>query len=159
MTIGPRRVVTTHDAAGRAAVLIDDICPHETSNRPGMTICNLWSTSELPVDNLEAGDTGGSVRGTVVEGGSVFRLIEFRPGVAPRVHATQTIDYAVVISGEIDMELEPGEEVKLRAGDVLVQRGTVHNWNNRSNQPCLMAFVMLAAAPVVIGGLPVRPHG
>jgi quercetin dioxygenase-like cupin family protein len=79
--------------------------------------------------------------------GTVFRIVEYRPGVAPRHHRTESIDYAVVLAGQIDMELE-GETVHLRAGDVLVQRGTVHNWVNRGAEPCVIAFVLVAAKPV-----------
>jgi quercetin dioxygenase-like cupin family protein len=57
----------------------------------------------------------------------------------------------VVISGTIDMELD-GETVTLNAGDVLVQRGTVHNWVNRSNEPCIIAFVLVTGKPVTAGG-------
>ena len=63
----------------------------------------------------------------------MFRIVEYRPGVAPRNHRTESLDYAVVLSGEIDMELD-GSVVHLRAGDVLVQRGTVHNWVNRGTR-------------------------
>ena len=72
--------------------------------------------------------------------------------MAPRVHRTDSIDYAVVISGEIDMELEKGTEVHLNAGDVLVQRGTVHCWINRGKAPCVMAFALIDAKSAVAGG-------
>jgi len=79
----------------------------------------------------------------------VFRFVEYRPGVAPRNHRTESIDYAVVLSGEIDMELDDGVTVHLRQGDALVQRGTIHNWVNRGTQPCVIAFVLVAAKPVL----------
>ena len=78
-------------------------------------------------------------------------MIEFAPGVAPRNHRTNSIDYAIVLSGEIDMELDD-QCVTLRAGDVLVQRGTIHNWVNRSDAPCVIAFVLIDARPVEHGG-------
>jgi mannose-6-phosphate isomerase-like protein (cupin superfamily) len=71
--------------------------------------------------------------------------------VAPRNHRTESIDYAVVMSGEIDMEMDD-TTVHLRAGDVLVQRGTIHNWVNRGTEPCVIAFVLAAAKPVQRGG-------
>jgi quercetin dioxygenase-like cupin family protein len=77
----------------------------------------------------------------------VFRVVQYDPGVAPRNHRTESIDYAVVLSGEIDMELD-GSAVHLRAGDVLVQRGTMHNWVNRGTKPCVIAFVLVAAKPM-----------
>ena len=88
----------------------------------------------------------------------MFRVVEFAPGVAPRVHRTDSIDYAVVISGEIDMELD-NSVVHLKAGDVLVQRGTIHNWVNRGNAPCVIAFVLIDAKPVEVGGKVLHAQG
>ena len=80
------------------------------------------------------------------------------PGVAPRVHRTDSIDYAVVMSGEIDMQLDDSE-VHLQAGDVLVQRGTIHNWVNRGDEPCVIAFVLIDAKPVTAGGRTLHAEG
>ena len=88
---------------------------------------------------------------TTDPGGTVFRIVEYQPGVAPRNHRTESLDYAVVLSGEIDMELD-GSAVHLRAGDVQVQRGTIHNWVNRGTEPCVIAFVLIAAKPVERAG-------
>jgi quercetin dioxygenase-like cupin family protein len=81
----------------------------------------------------------------------VFRLVEYGPGVTPRNHRTESIDYAIILSGEIDMEMD-GTMVHLKAGDVLVQRGTIHNWINRGSAPCVIAFVVVAAKPVARAG-------
>ncbi|MBP1720570.1 MAG: hypothetical protein H6Q50_82, partial [Deltaproteobacteria bacterium] len=81
--------------------------------------------------------------GTTIAGGSVFRVIQYNPGVAERWHRTDSIDYAVILSGEIDMQMDEGE-VHLKAGDVVVQRGTTHNWVNRGTAPCVIAFVLIA---------------
>jgi quercetin dioxygenase-like cupin family protein len=79
-------------------------------------------------------------------------VIEYAPGRPPRRHRTESIDYAIVISGEIDMELEDeSESVHLKAGDVLVQRGTLHNWVNNGSEPCLIAFILIDATPVAAG--------
>ena len=85
-------------------------------------------------------------------GGSVFRVVEYAPGRPPRNHRTDSIDYAIVMRGEIDMELDDGVSVHLRAGDVLVQRGTIHNWQNNGTEPCLIAFILIDAKPVEAGG-------
>jgi quercetin dioxygenase-like cupin family protein len=78
--------------------------------------------------------------------------------VARRNHRTDSIDYAVVISGELDMEID--ESVgHLKAGDVLVQRGTIHNWVNRGTEPCVIAFVLIDAKPVEAGGKVLRAEG
>jgi quercetin dioxygenase-like cupin family protein len=82
----------------------------------------------------------------------VFRVVSFGPGVTPRNHRTDSIDYGTVISGEIDMELDDGRSVHLKAGDVLVQRGTIHNWVNKGTAPCVIAFAQVAAKPVTAGG-------
>jgi quercetin dioxygenase-like cupin family protein len=151
MAVQVRRVVTGHDAKGRAVVKIDEVSRTVLSNRPGATSCVIWTTEPFPVSN--AGDADGALRqvGTTLKNGTVFRVIEFAPGVAPRNHRTDSIDYAVVVSGEIDMEIEDSV-VHLKAGDVLVQRGTIHNWVNRGSGPCVMAFVLIDARPVEAGG-------
>jgi len=74
-------------------------------------------------------------------------VVSFGPGVAPRNHRTDSIDFAVVMSGEIDMQLDD-ETVHLRAGDVMVQRGTIHNWVNTGKEPCVIAFTLVASKPV-----------
>ena len=71
--------------------------------------------------------------------------------MAPRNHRTDSIDYLVVLSGEIDMELAD-TVVHLKAGDVLVQRGTIHNWINRGPEPCVLAGVLIDAKSVEVGG-------
>jgi quercetin dioxygenase-like cupin family protein len=151
MTLSIRRVVTGHDARGRAIVAIDEICGNVISRRPNHASCVVWSTGAFPADNADDLDGASREVATTDPGGTVFRIVEYSPGVAPRNHRTESIDYAVVLAGEIDMELE-GETVQLRAGDVLVQRGTVHNWVNRGTEPCVIAFVLVAAKPVERNG-------
>src|SRR5918994_398177 len=151
MAVQVRRVVTGHDANGRAVVKIDEVSNNITSNRPGASACVVWTTESFPVNNTGDADEGLRNVGTTLKNGTVFRVIEFAPGVAPRNHRTDSIDYAVVISGEIDMELEDSV-VHLNAGDVLVQRGTIHNWVNRSTKSCVIAFVLVDAKPVEVDG-------
>jgi quercetin dioxygenase-like cupin family protein len=152
MTLKIRRVVTGHDQNGRAVVAIDETCRNVVSRRPNHASCVVWSTAEFPADN--ATETDGAEReiATTDPNGTVFRIVEYGPGVAPRNHRTESVDYAVMISGEIDMEVE-GTTVHLAAGDVLVQRGTIHNWINRGTEPCVIAFVLIAAKPVERGGI------
>jgi quercetin dioxygenase-like cupin family protein len=151
MPLAIRRIVTGHDQNGRAIVTVDEIARNVISRRPNHASCVIWSTGESPADN--GGDADGGARdvATTDPHGTVFRLVEYSPGVAPRNHRTESIDYAVVMSGEIDMELD-GATVHLKAGDVLVQRGTIHNWNNRGSTPCVVAFVLVAAKPVERAG-------
>lgn len=124
-----RRLVTDHDAQGRSVVAIDERCTNVISRRPGHQSCVAWTGAD----------------------GTIFRIVEYQPGVAPRKHRTETVDYAVVLTGEIDMQLDDST-VHLRAGDVLVQQGTMHDWVNRGTVPCVIAFVLVPAKPVEHGG-------
>ena len=77
--------------------------------------------------------------------------MKYDPGVVPRNHRIQSIDYAVIMSGELTMRLDQGEII-LREGDVLVQRGTIHDWVNDGTEPCIVAFILCAAKPLEVGG-------
>jgi quercetin dioxygenase-like cupin family protein len=151
MALKIRRVVTGHDKTGKAIVTIDETCGNVVSMRPQQEACVVWTTGELPAD--VSGDEDGAKRkvATTDPNGSVFRVVSFGPGVSPRNHRTESIDYAVVMSGEIDMDID-GAVVHLRAGDVLVQRGTIHNWINNGKEPCIIAFTLIAAKPAEAGG-------
>ena len=158
MALQFRRVVTGHDETGRAVVKIDEIAENLVSSRPGATVSVVWTTQGFPVDNTGNEDQGRRQTGTTLDNGTVFRLLELAPGSAPRNHRTDSIDYAVVMAGEIDMELDD-TTVHLKAGDVLVQRGTIHNWVNRGTLPCVIAFVLIAAKPVEVGGRVLHAQG
>ena len=158
MALQIRRVVTGHDASGRAVVKIDEIAKNLVSSRPGATACVVWTTEGFPVDNTGEEDAGLRKTGTTLDNGTVFRILELAPGVTPRNHRTDSIDYAVVMSGEVDMELDD-TTVRLKAGDVLVQRGTIHNWVNRGSEPCVIAFVLIAAKPVTVGDKVLQAQG
>ena len=159
MALQVRRVITGHDDKGRAIVQIDEVCKHLASGRPGATACNIWTTEGWPANNDSSDDAATRKVGTTLDNGTVFRVISFGPGVAPRNHRTSSIDYLVVLSGEIDMELDDGVSVHVRAGDVMVQRGTVHNWINRGTEPCIVAVELVAAKPVTAGGKVLEAHG
>jgi quercetin dioxygenase-like cupin family protein len=158
MTLQVRRVVTGHDQSGRAVVTIDEVAKNLPSARPGFVASTIWTTETIPADNSGSEDAGARTVATTLPGGTIFRVVEFMPGVAARVHRTDSIDYTVIVSGEIHMELE-GSEVHLKAGDVFVQRGTIHNWINRSDKPCVMALVLVDAKPVAVGGKTLHPVG
>ena len=157
MAFQVRRVVTGHDAEGNAVVLIDDVMT-AAARRPGTEASVIWTTEGFPVNNDGSEDESARQVATTHPNGTVFRVIEFGPGNSPRNHRTDSIDYAVVISGEIDMEMN-GSWVHLRAGDVLVQRGTVHNWVNQGTDPCVIAFVLIDAKPVEVGGKVLAAEG
>ncbi len=159
MALQVRRVVTGHDSSGRAMVQIDEVSQNLRSARPGATACVIWTSEGFPIDNTGTEDEGRRETGTTHENGTVFRILELQPGNTPRVHRTNSLDYAVIMKGEIDMELETGEITHLKAGDVVVQRGTVHNWINRGTEPCVIAFVLIAAKPVEVGGKVLNAFG
>ncbi len=119
MSLRIRRVVTGHDKNGRAIVSIDEPVKNVAQTRPGAEATVIWTSEGLPVNNDGSADTSTRKVGTTLENGTVFRVVSFGPGVAPRNHRTDSIDYGTVISGEIDMELD-GSSVHLKAGDVLV---------------------------------------
>ncbi len=158
MSLKIRRVVTGHDDQGRSKVLIDETVGNVISSRPGAQSSVIWSSTGFPVDNDGDRDPSHKEIATTIDNGTVFRIVYYGPGVAPRNHRTDSIDYAVVISGEIDMELDVGT-VHLKAGDVVVQRGTIHNWVNKGTEPCVIAFSLIAAKPVTAGGKPLPAHG
>jgi quercetin dioxygenase-like cupin family protein len=151
MALQVRRVITGHDASGKAVVKIDEVSKNVTSGRPGATACNIWTTEGFPASNNGAADEGLRKVATTLKNGTIFRVIEFAPGLAARNHRTDSIDYIVVISGEIDMELDD-TLVHLKAGDIMVQRGTIHNWVNRGTAPCVLAVVLIDAKSVEAGG-------
>lgn len=161
-----RRVVTGH-AGGKAVVLYDGAAPNRKIRQAsGLVSTLLWATDESPADINGAADRAQRELGVPPPpNGSVFRLVEFPPqpgGLSreavlaemgltgqsdskhPGMHRTRSLDYAVVIDGEIDMLLDDSE-VHLSAGDVLVQQGTNHAWVNRGSRPCRIAFVLIDA--------------
>jgi len=172
-----RRVVTGHNAAGRSIFVADGPTPHVFSRTKGSAIVHeLWETARTPADNRGNADAiARSHRLAPPPHGSVFRVIEYPPDSerlaaiarehalpddsgraeatdrnAPRhpgFHKTATVDYAIVLSGEIYAMMDEGE-VALKPGDVLIQRGTNHAWSNRTAEPAVVAFVLIDAEPV-----------
>ena len=164
-----RRVVTGH-RDGQGTVLFDGPAPNRKLRQAsGLVSTLLWVTDESPADISGSADRAEREIGVPPPPlGSLFRVVEFPPGgkqmsreavlkemglsgqsasVHPGMHKTRSVDYAVVMEGEIDMVLDDCE-VHLAAGDVLVQQGTNHAWVNRGERPCRIAFVLIdAAAP------------
>ena len=155
-----RRVVTGHDDKGRAMVKIDEVAQHWREGRPGGMVCNIWTTDTVPANNSQDAD-GGMREGkfTMIPNGSVFRILHFAPGLERRMHRTDSIDYLIVMEGEIDMELDDGVMVHIKRGDVMVQRGTIHNWINRGTEPCVLAVILIHADPVIAGGKVLNAEG
>ena len=164
-----RRVVTRH-RYGKAVVLYDSAAPNQKLRQAsGLVSTLVWATDETPADISGSADRAARAIGVPPPpGGSIFRVVDFPPEKAPRsrgailaemgvgdhggarhpgMHRTRSVDYAVVVEGEIDMLLDEGE-VHLQAGDVLVQQGTSHAWVNRGTTPCRIAFVLIDAKEI-----------
>ena len=143
-----RRVVTTHDTHGKAVVSIDGDATNHKFPNDKISSTLMWSTEATPTPFLDDNDEGARILGTTPPlGGSRFTMMELQPGNAGHMHRTDTVDYVICLSGEIDMLLDDAESVTLHAGDVLIQRGTNHAWVNRSDKPCRLAVVLLDAVP------------
>jgi quercetin dioxygenase-like cupin family protein len=160
MPLNVRRIVTGHDTKGRAVVATDETFSASASpTRPGISRVEIWSTDKMPVDNSEgaAGDAqraGFVTRYNYVGSGqgTVIRITEFAPGSPKFMHRTETVDYAILLSGECDLELDDGNVVHMKPGDICVQRGTMHAWVNNGSVPAVFAFVLIDADPVEIAG-------
>ena len=158
--LGVRRVITGHNAAGQAVILADERTfgtgLREDGGRTDATFFALWATHEMPVDlGDEAMDRQREGSLTTVLGtgsGSVLRIGVLAPGTRSPLHRTESLDYGICLEGECDMELDGGDVITLRAGDVVIQRGTNHVWHNRSPMPCRFAWILLDARPVEIDG-------
>ena len=171
-----RRVLTGHDAHGRSTFLADGEAQNvkEMASMPGLALTDLWETAGAPASNT--GDKDSAARPVRLEppkNGTILRIVEFPPDTAwrgsvdgkaafksigaghakdasssdPMMHRTSTVDYIIVLKGEIHAIMETGEKL-LRAGDVLVQRGTNHSWSVRGNEPCIIAAVLVSAKPL-----------
>ena len=149
-----RRVITGHDLNNVAKVLTD--APATNSKGPGTGLVStlIWSTDRTPAQipiGEEIEDMGARMLGSAPPpSGSRFTVIEFPPGVVSAMHRTETVDYVIVIEGQIDMDMD-ASTVTLHQGDVMVQRGTNHAWVNRSDKKARVAFVLIDAEPLGIG--------
>ena len=171
-----RRVLTGHDAEGKSTFIADGEAPNykEMPGFGGLFLTDLWETGAAPASN--AGDKDAAARPIRLEppkSGSILRIVEFPPdstwrgttdGSAgfkaigaghapdksssdPMMHKTSTVDYIIVLKGEIYAIMDRDEKL-LRAGDILVQRGTNHSWSVRGNEPCVIAAILVSAKPV-----------
>ena len=171
-----RRAVTGHDDDGKSIFIIDGdaTAVKEMESMPGLALTDIWITGCSPASN--EGHADAADRPIVLEppkSGTIFRVVEFPPDSAwrdsadaqeafdsigaghasdqsvddPMMHKTSTVDYLIVLKGEIWAILEDSE-ICLKQGDVMVQRGTNHSWSVRTEEPCLLAAVLVDAYPV-----------
>jgi quercetin dioxygenase-like cupin family protein len=149
-----RRVVTGHDRNNKAKVLIDGPATNAKYPGPGAVSTLMWITDKMPCEmpaGENAEDMGMRIVGTPPpENGTRFAVLELPPGNAPVMHRTESIDYVIVLAGEIEMDMDDST-VRLKAGDILIQRGTNHAWANRGDKPARLAVVLIDAKPLGIG--------
>ena len=155
-----RRVVTGHDAHQQAKVVRDGIATN-ISPRPNAASTTIWCTESVPVDLPLAGDDDLGERlinsGTPPNGTRLM-VMDLFPGCQGAMHRTDTLDYVIAIEGEVEMLLDDSCVV-LRAGDILIQQGTIHAWTNRTDKHARLAIVLVDARPLGAGFPPARPHG
>lgn len=150
-----RRIVTGHDAAGRAVVRSDDLLPVEPIPSGDAAFSLVWTTASVPADNND--ETDGRLRdaGLTLHQGSVIRIVDMVPGGTSPFHRSSSIDYGIILSGAVELELDDGAVTTAQAGDIIVQRGTIHLWRNPSpTETCRIVFVLIEAAPVLVDGDP-----
>lgn len=150
-----RRIVTGHDDGGRAVIRSCDLLPVEPIHSGDAAFSLVWTTASVPADNND--ETDGRLRdaGLTLHRGSVIRIVDMVPGGQSPFHRSSSIDYGIVLSGAVELELDDGVVTTARAGDIIIQRGTVHLWRNPSlTEVCRIAFVLIEAAPVVVNGTP-----
>jgi quercetin dioxygenase-like cupin family protein len=158
VTLEVRRIVTGHDEFGKGIVASDeDLTAVSRGLGPGISGCEIWSTNSMPVDNsmeAEAAQRAGFVKKYNYVGsgqGTTVRIVEWASGHAMFPHRTETMDYSIVLSGEIDVEFDSGQVVTMKQGDIIVMRGVTHTWKNKSALPAV-AFILIDAAPFVAAG-------
>lgn len=157
MTPPVRRVVTGHDAGGRAVVVRDDAIPTVPVPTGDARFALLWTTDQAPAVVDGAVAAAVPAVGLALPGGSVLRIVDMAPGCRSPMHRTRSLDYGIVLDGEIVLELDDGATVTVRAGEVVVQRGTIHAWVNTTAAWCRIAFVLLDAQPALVAGVPLPP--
>lgn len=150
-----RRVVTGHTKDGKAIYVSDE--EYETKIIPtgDAKMSLIWTEGNVPSDLND--DTDGRIResGVTLNGGSVIRVVDMLPGARSPFHRSSSVDYGIVLSGEIELELDDKLTKTMRAGSIIVQRGTIHLWRNPSpTEICRIVFVLTEAKPFEVDGKP-----
>ncbi|KAL3452961.1 hypothetical protein BJX65DRAFT_158303 [Aspergillus insuetus] len=157
---GITRYVTGHDSAGKAIVQTENPADWSSFENNSMAFTVAYTTSEFPVDlNNDAdikkheGLKASGKLGLVNPNGTVCRFVDFAPKGPALMHRTQSLDYGIVLEGEIEMTLDSGEKRLLKRGDMAVQRATMHAWHNPSETEWTrMVFVLQECKPLIVGG-------
>jgi quercetin dioxygenase-like cupin family protein len=157
-----RRIVTGHDETGSAVFRSDDVFETKVVPSGDAAMATIWTTATVPADLNDETDGRERNAGTTLTGGSVIRIVEMLPGGQSPMHRTNSIDYGIVLSGRLELELDEGRTTLLGPGDIVVQRGTMHRWRNPSeSEICRIAFILIEAPPYRHKGEPLpelKPH-
>jgi quercetin dioxygenase-like cupin family protein len=155
---GIRRIVTGHDPQGQSIVKqVNQLPGYEFGPARTARFMDVWTTDRMPADNNTLNLPPERFATLSNRTGTVLRIVDMLPGEESPMHRTNSVDYGIVLAGELDMDLDDGSCTHLTPGDVVIQRGTNHRWVNRSSQVTRVAFVLVAADPVVINGQPLVP--
>lgn len=150
-----RRVVTGHDADGRAIFFADDTVVPQAYPGQDAAFLRIWSTASVPADNNDPVDGRDRALALHGQGGSAIRVVDMAPGMVSPMHRTATIDYIVILSGRLELELDDGLTKTIGTGDIVVQRGTIHRWRNPSaTEPCRGVMVLIEAERYRHDGVP-----
>ena len=147
MPLNIRRIVTSHTDDGKAIVGSDKLMNNIQQLRSGNFETLLWVTDETPADVNGIDPTAIPRDIEPPKMGSIFRILELAPGKEAYMHRTDTIDYAICLTGKCEMYLDDGEKINFNAGDVMVQRATMHGWANPFTKPCQIAFILIGSSP------------
>lgn len=140
-----RRVVTGHNSDGAAVIRSDNVFEPRIIPSGDAAFALMWTTASVPADNNDATDGRERDAGLTIHKGSVIRIVDMLPGGASPMHRTNSIDYGVVLTGAVELELDSGDKTVLRPGDICVQRGTMHLWRTVGDEPCRIAFILTEA--------------
>lgn len=153
-----QRVVTGHNAQGRACFVTEDVKEPQPVPTGDANFLLLWTTETVPADNND--ETDGRTRdvGTTLKGGSAFRIVDMLPGGESPFHRTNSIDYGIVLEGEVELELEDGRKKTVGKHGVIIQRGTNHLWRNTSDRICRIAFILIEAPAYLHQGQPLDEY-
>jgi quercetin dioxygenase-like cupin family protein len=149
---GIRRVVTGHNSQGRAIIRSDETFKPEVIPTGDAAFSLLWTTAEVPANNNDETDGREREAGLTIEQGSVLRVVDMLPGGESPMHRSNSIDYGIVLWGSVELELDDDEKLLLNAGDVCVQRGTIHLWRTVGDEPCRIIFVLTQASAYIQNG-------
>lgn len=148
-----RRVVTGHTNIGTAIFSSDESFETIVIPSGDAAMATIWTTATVPADCNDETDGRTRDAGTTLNGGSVIRIVDMLPNASSPMHRTSSIDYGIVMSGSIELELENQEIKTLTQGDIIVQRGTIHRWKNPSeSEVCRIVFVLTEAKPFELNG-------